>query len=109
MIVERKVAEAKSYPPTQDETLKHNRSAHGHSLRVKDGIAHPRVKYCDELYITLVLLDKRQVMLSKVTSHTRPRARDHSASSTLIGGKGRAGPSSLHTTLERPTKYVNAR
>jgi hypothetical protein len=30
-------------------------------------------------------------------------------SSTLIGGKGGAGPSSLlHTTLEGPTEYVNA-
>ena len=27
-------------------------------------------------------------------------------SSTLIGGKGGAGPSSLHTTLEGPTEYV---
>ena len=45
----------------------------------------------------------------KATSHTRPRARDHYTSSTLIGGKGGAGPSSLRTTLEGPTKYVNAR
>ena len=30
-------------------------------------------------------------------------------SSTLIGGKGRVGPSSLHTTLEGPREYVNAR
>ena len=30
-------------------------------------------------------------------------------SSTLIGEKGGAGPSSLHTTLEGPTKHVNAR
>ena len=29
-------------------------------------------------------------------------------SSTLIGGKGGANPSSLHTTLEGPTYYVNA-
>ena len=40
------------------------------------------------------------------TSHTRLRARDHCASSTLIGGKGGAGPSSLQTTLEGPTEYV---
>ncbi len=33
----------------------------------------------------------------------------HYTSSTLIGGKGKAGPSSLHTTLEGPTEYVNAR
>ena len=36
------------------------------------------------------------------------RARDHT-SSTLIGGKGGFGPSSLPTTLEGPTQYVNAR
>jgi hypothetical protein len=30
-------------------------------------------------------------------------------SSTLIGGEGEAGPSSLHTMLEGPTEYVNAR
>ena len=30
-------------------------------------------------------------------------------SSTLIGGKGGAGPSLLHTTLEGPMEYVNAR
>ena len=29
--------------------------------------------------------------------------------STLIGGKGGAGPSSLYTSLEGPTEYVNAR
>jgi hypothetical protein len=36
------------------------------------------------------------------------RARDDYTSSTLIGGKGRANPSSLHTTIEGSTKYVNA-
>ena len=41
------------------------------------------------------------------TSHTRLRSRDHYTSSTLIGGKGGADLSSLlHTTLERPTEYV---
>ena len=44
----------------------------------------------------------------RVTSHTWLRARDHYTSSTLIGGKGRAGPSSLHTTLEGTTKYVKS-
>jgi hypothetical protein len=43
------------------------------------------------------------------TSHTRLRARDYYTSSTLIGGKAGAGPSSLHTTLEGPTEYVNPR
>jgi hypothetical protein len=37
----------------------------------------------------------------------RLRARDHDTPSTLIGGKGGAGPSSLlHTTPEGPTEYV---
>jgi hypothetical protein len=46
----------------------------------------------------------------RVTSHTILGARDHYTSSTLIGGKGGAGPSSLlDTTLEGPTEYVNAR
>jgi hypothetical protein len=46
----------------------------------------------------------------RATSHTRLRARDHYyTSSTLIGGKGGAGPSLLHPTLEGPTEYVNAR
>jgi hypothetical protein len=35
----------------------------------------------------------------RATSHTRLQACDHYTSSTLIGGKGRAGPSSLHTTV----------
>ena len=43
------------------------------------------------------------------TSHTRLRACDHYTSSDLIGGKGGAGPISLHTTLEGPTEYINAR
>ena len=44
----------------------------------------------------------------RATSHTRLRARDDYTSSTLIGGKGRAGPSSLlHTTLEGPTEYIS--
>ena len=43
------------------------------------------------------------------TSHTRLRAHDHYTSSTLICGKGRVVPSFLHTTLEGPTEYVNAR
>jgi hypothetical protein len=45
----------------------------------------------------------------RATSHTRLRTRDHCTSSTLIGGKGGVGPSSLHTMLEGPTEYVNAR
>ena len=45
----------------------------------------------------------------RATSHMRVRARDHYTSSTVIGGKGGAGPNSLYTTLEGPTEYVNAR
>ena len=46
----------------------------------------------------------------RATSHTRLIAHDHRTSSTLIGGKGGAGPSSLlHTKLEGPKEYVNAR
>jgi hypothetical protein len=45
----------------------------------------------------------------RTTSHMRLDARDHYTSSTLIGGKGGAGPSSLHTMLEGPTEYANAR
>ena len=45
----------------------------------------------------------------RATSHMRLRARDHYTPSTLIGEKGRAGPSSLHTTLKRSMEYVNAR
>jgi hypothetical protein len=41
--------------------------------------------------------------------YERLRAHDHYTSSTLIGGKGGAGPSLLHTALEGPTDYVIAR
>ena len=45
----------------------------------------------------------------RATSHMRLRACDHYSSNTLIGGKGGASPSVLHTTLEGPTEYVNER
>ena len=48
-------------------------------------------------------------IIIRATSHTRLRARDHYISSTLIGGKGGAGPSSLRASFEGPTEYVNAR
>ena len=48
------------------------------------------------------------VML-RATSHTRLRACDHYTSSTLIGREGGAGPSLLHTMLEGPKEYANAR
>ena len=42
-------------------------------------------------------------------NHPLEVARDHYTSSTLIGGKGGAGPSSLHIALEGPTENVHAR
>ena len=39
----------------------------------------------------------------RATSHTTLGARDRYTSSTLIGGKGGAGPSSFHTALEGQT------
>ena len=45
----------------------------------------------------------------RATSHTRLGALDHYTSSTLIGGKGGRVQSSLHTTLEGPMEFVNAR
>ena len=43
------------------------------------------------------------------TSHTRLGALDRVTSTTLIGGKGGTGPSSLHIALEGLMEYVNAR
>ena len=45
-------------------------------------------------------------MVSRATSHTRLRARDHSTSSTLIGGKGGAGPSSSFTLRLRDQRSM---
>jgi hypothetical protein len=56
-----------------------------------------------------IKLDKFYYTHLRATSYTRLRACDHYTSSTLIGGKGGAGPSSLHTMLEGPTEYMNAR
>ena len=52
---------------------------------------------------------KSKSLILRATLCTRLRARYIWISNTLIGGKGGAGPSSLHTTLEGPTEYVNAR
>jgi hypothetical protein len=49
-----------------------------------------------------------ELVTLRATPHTRLSARDHYTSSPLIGGKGGAGPSSLHTTLKGPPEYVNA-
>ena len=45
-------------------------------------------------------------MCLRATSNTRLKACDHYTLCTLIGGKGGAGPSSLHTMLEGPTAYI---
>ena len=45
----------------------------------------------------------------RAASHTRLIAHDHYISTTLVGGKGGPGPSSLHTMLERPMEHVNLR
>ena len=47
------------------------------------------------------------VLHIRATSHTRLRAHhEHYTSSTLVGGKGKAGSSLLHTTLEGPTEWI---
>ena len=43
----------------------------------------------------------------RATSHTRLTAHDYYTSSTLIGGNGGGGPSSLHTTLEGPPEFIS--
>ena len=50
---------------------------------------------------------KNSVHKLRATSHMRPRAHDHDTLSTMIGGKGRANPSSPHTILEGPMEYVS--
>ena len=55
------------------------------------------------------ICDESCLVSLRATSHTRPLAHDHYTSSILIGGNDGAGPSLLHTTLEGPTEYVNAR
>jgi hypothetical protein len=67
---------------------------------------------CPPFYLPIgvVAIFSHGCSTTRATSHTRPRARDHYSSSTLIGGKGGAGPSLLlRTTLEGPTDYANAR
>ena len=58
---------------------------------------------------TIIIKHGWRRFIIRATSHTRLRACGHYTLSTLIGGKGRAGPSLLYTTLEGPTEYVNAR
>ena len=65
---------------------------------------------CPKMWIISYILSYQVVeSILRATSHTRLRACDHYTSSTLMGGKGGAGPSLLHTPLEGPTKYANAR
>ena len=57
-------------------------------------ICHSRIPKSNPLNFTYILSQ------SRATPHRRLRARDHHTSSTLVGGKGGAGPSSL------PMHYV---
>ena len=56
----------------------------------------PEVSHFDQLFL-------------RATSHTRLRDHDQYTSSTLIGGKDGAGPSSLHTTLEGPMEFCECK
>ena len=46
------------------------------------------------------------MVVLRAAPHTRPRARDHYTSSTLIGGKGGAGPSSSFTLRLRDQRSM---
>ena len=50
-----------------------------------------------------------KIVLLRATSHMRLRAHDDYTSSTLVVGKGGVGSSLLHTMLEGPMEYLNAR
>ena len=50
-------------------------------------------------------LDKMCVAINLGPLHTR----DHFTSTIVIGGKGKVGPSLLHTILEGPMEYMTAR
>jgi hypothetical protein len=75
-----------------------------HEFFLRGTIHKPRHSFGKQMKACYILASLKL----RVTSHMRLRARDHYTSSTLIGGKGRAGPSSLHTMLEGPMGYVNA-
>ena len=52
---------------------------------------------------------ERQLKLVIAYTTFRATSRTRNTSNTLIGVSGGAGPSSLHTTLEGPTEYVDTR
>ena len=77
----------------------------------------PMTKYSDfgqkvlwsQFHLSTKVGIKELLLLTKLielraTPHMTLRAHDHCTSSTHIGGKARASPSSLHTTLEGPTE-----
>jgi hypothetical protein len=76
-----------------------------HVVRVKAPKSIQRVASTHSILQSCTL----NIVVFRATSHTRLRARAHYTSSTLIGGKGGAGPSLLHTMLEGPMEHVNER
>ena len=75
-----------------------------------------QIYHCDkfaDIFVWQILLTRNllssNLLRTRATLHTRLRARDHYTPNTLIGGKGKAGPSLLHTMLNGPTENVNAR
>jgi hypothetical protein len=72
----------------------------------KTWILHVNKQGKISLRITMTSVECSQF---RATSHKRLRAHVYYTSSTLIGRKSRSNPSLLHTLLEGPTKYVNAR
>jgi hypothetical protein len=67
------------------------------------------IAFAKENHMAATPAVKKKGPYVRATSHTKLRACDHYTLSTLIGGKGGAGPSLLHTLLEGPMEYVNAR
>ena len=110
MDVERKVTWQTTWP-TKDQDWRSSPS--------RDGFARPQVGYEPCTFVDSFLssdialpgLDPHNGVNTIGFGNVRGlRACDHYyTSSTLIGGEGGATPSLLHTRLEGPVEYVNAR
>jgi hypothetical protein len=71
------------------------------TIQIQHGVAH--IFEASGSYIITIPLTKLHLLWKQYhLALNWLRARDHDTLSTLIGGKGWAGPSSLHTTLEGP-------